>query len=275
MSTNPIDTGIDLATLHSPYSITPEQVAFYREHGFVKLKDVLPPDVLDYFGAAITRTVMELKKDKGPMETRDTYGRAFIQVANLWTKSDVVKQLVFSRRLGLIAAGLMGVDGVRLYHDQALYKESGGGFTPWHADQYYWPLATNHCTTAWIPLQATPLEMGPLEFSAGSHRIAAGRALKISDESESTLQKLLSDASFEHVVEPFDAGEISFHAGWLYHRAGPNTTDVPRKAMTVIYMDKDMRLKEPEHEHQQLDRDVWCPGAEVGRIIDSPLNLVI
>ncbi|NNE45991.1 MAG: phytanoyl-CoA dioxygenase [Rhodothermales bacterium] len=275
MRTNPFDTGIDLSALDSPYSIAPDQVAFYRKHAFIKLKDVFSPEVLDYFGDAITSTVMELKKDKGPLETRDTYGRAFIQVANLWTKSDVVRQLVFSRRLGRIAAELMGVDGVRLYHDQALYKEPGGGITPWHADQYYWPLATNHCTTAWIPLQATPLEMGPLEFSVGSHQLAAGRELKISDESESTLQKLLSDESFDHVVEPFDAGEISFHAGWLYHRAGPNTTGVPRKAMTVIYMDRDMRLKEPEHEHQVLDRDVWCPGAEVGRIIDSPLNPVI
>jgi ectoine hydroxylase-related dioxygenase (phytanoyl-CoA dioxygenase family) len=271
----PLSKNPDLSLLNGPYRLSTEQVDFYREHAFVKLKDVLPPELLAYFSEAITEKVMGLKKDRGPIQQRDTYGKAFIQVANLWTRSHVIRRLVMSRRLGRIAAELMGVEGVRLYHDQALFKEPGGGFTPWHADQYYWPLATNHCTTAWIPLQATPLEMGPLEFSAGSHRMAAGRALKISDESESTLQKLLSDASFEHVVEPFDAGEISFHAGWLYHRAGPNTTGVPRKAMTVIYMDRDMRLKEPEHEHQKLDRDVWCPGAEVGRIIDSPLNPVI
>ena len=63
--------------------------------------------------------------------------------------------------------------GVRMYHDQALYKEAGGGITPWHADQYYWPLETDKTITAWIPLQATPLEMGPLEFSAGSQAKAA------------------------------------------------------------------------------------------------------
>ena len=30
---------------------------------------------------------------------------------------------------------LMGVDGVGLYHDQALVKEAGGGHTPWHCDR--------------------------------------------------------------------------------------------------------------------------------------------
>jgi phytanoyl-CoA dioxygenase PhyH len=44
---------------------------------------------------------------------------------------------------------------------------ASGPHTPWHADQYYWPLATPKTITAWIPLQETPLEMGPMEFSAG------------------------------------------------------------------------------------------------------------
>jgi hypothetical protein len=97
--------------------------------------------------------------------------------------------LIFSKRLAKIAADLMQVDGVRLYHDQALFKEAGGGITPWHADQHYWPLSTDKTITAWIPLQATPLEMGPLEFSAGSHVIQEGRELSISDDSEQQIEK--------------------------------------------------------------------------------------
>jgi hypothetical protein len=48
-----------------------------------------------------------------------------------------------------------------------------------------------------------------------------------------------------------------------------------RKVMTVIYMDKDMKLKAPEHANQQLDWDVWCPGARIGEVIDTPLNPVL
>ena len=48
---------------------------------------------------------------------------------------------------------LMQVEGVRVYADQALYKEPHGGYTPWHCDAFYWPLATDKAITAWIPLQ--------------------------------------------------------------------------------------------------------------------------
>ena len=158
---------------------------------------------------------------------------------------------------------------------QALFKEGGGGITPWHADQYYWPLSSDKTITAWIPLQATPLEMGPLEFSAGSHKIQEGRALSISDESETLIGDRLRVTDFPHTIAPFDLGEVSFHSGWIFHRAGANTTDQVRKVMTVIYMDQDIKLKAPENEGQQNDWDTWCPGVEIGETVNSPLNPVL
>ncbi len=209
------------------------------------------------------------------LEERSTYGKAFLQLFNLWKADEDVKELVFSRRLARIATELMQTRGVRMYHDQALFKEGGGGITPWHADQYYWPLDTDKTITAWIPLQATPLEMGPLEFSAGSHAIVAGRELEIGDESETLIQQNLRVTDYRHVIEPFDAGEISFHSGWIFHRAGVNATNRMRKVMTIIYMDKDMKLKSPENKNQVDDWNTWCPGATIGDIIDTPLNPVL
>jgi ectoine hydroxylase-related dioxygenase (phytanoyl-CoA dioxygenase family) len=216
-----------------------------------------------------------MNQEHTPLEERSTYGKAFLQLFNLWRENPLVKELILSQRLGKIAADLMQVDGVRLYHDQALFKEGGGGITPWHADQYYWPLATDKTVTAWIPLQATPLEMGPLEFSAGSHVIVEGRELEIGDQSEAVMQKKLRVTDFQHVIEPFDIGEISFHSGWIFHRAGANTTQDMRKVMTIIYMDKDMLLKQPDNANQENDWKTWCPGAQIGEVIDTPLNPVI
>ena len=210
-----------------------------------------------------------------PLEKRDTYGKAFVQLFNLWKEDETIKKLIFSKRLAQIATELMQVDGVRLYHDQALFKEAGGGITPWHADQYYWPLQTDKTITAWIPLQETPLTMGPLEFSAGSHEIMDGRELSISDESEKTIQNRLKVTDFKHIIEPFEVGEVSFHSGWVFHRAGANTTNKMRKVMTIIYMDKDMKLKEPSNDGQQNDWDTWCPGVQIGETINSPLNPVL
>ena len=152
----------------------------------------------------------------------------------MWKESEEVKSLIFSKRLSKIASDLMDVTGVRLYHDQALFKEKGGGITPWHADQYYWPLETDKTITAWIPLQQTPKSMGPLEFSAGSHKINEGRELSISDESEKVIHERLRVTDFNHVIEPFDIGEVSFHSGWVFHRAGANKSNQVRKVMTII-----------------------------------------
>ena len=84
--------------------------------------------------------------------------------------------------------------------------------------------------------------MGPLEFSAGSHEIVEGRELEIGDESEVMIQKSLRVTDYKHIIEPFDIGEVSFHSGWIFHRAGANITNEMRKVMTIIYMDKDMIL---------------------------------
>ncbi len=266
---------MDLSILNTPFTLTKEQIAFYTKHAFIKIKDVFPPEIIAYFNSIISDTVSALNEVVVPIEERDTYGKAFLQLFNLWLEDEKIKELIFSTRLAKIAADLMQVDGVRLYHDQALFKEAGGGITPWHADQHYWPLSSEKTVTAWIPLQATPLEMGALEFSAGSQNIFFGRELSISDESENVIKSNLRINNFPHIIEAFDIGEISFHSGWIFHRAGANTTDKLRKVMTIIYMDKETTLKKPENSGQENDWKTWCPGVEIGHIVDSPLNPVL
>ena len=263
------------AALDANYSVTPAQVKYFNENGFIKIKNIFEPAVIDYMNIVISKEVDRLNNQQIPLEERDTYGKAFLQIMNLWTYTSVVKDIVFSKKIAQIATALMQTAGVRLYHDQALFKEPKGGHTPWHADQYYWPLATENTVTAWIPLQDTPLNFGPLEFSAGSNKLTAGRDKQISDESQAFLEAELTRNAFNHVVEPFDVGEISFHRGWLYHRAGPNVSGNMRKVMTMIYMDKDTVLKTPENHNQQADWDTWCPGATVGEIVNTPLNPVL
>jgi len=261
--------------LEAPHALEPGQAERFREQGFIKLKDVLAPVTLAFYSDAVSREVERLNTMTKPLEERNTYERAFLQVMNIWTKSQVVRGFVFSSKLARLAAELMGVEGVRMYHDQALYKEPGGGFTPWHADQYYWPLSTHNCCTAWIPLQETPLPMGPLAFSVGSHRFKIGRELEISDESEAKISRALLEEGLPIEESPFDLGEVSFHYGWTFHRAGGNATDRPRRVMTVIYMEDGMRLVEPANKNQVNDWNTWMPGAAVGEVIATDLNPVL
>ncbi len=259
--------------IDSPYPLSSEQIGFYRENGYVRLKNVFSREVLEYYQRAISSKVAELNTQQVPMEKRGVYEKAFLQIMNLWTKSDVVKEFVSGKRLGRIAAELMGCKGVRLYHDQALYKEPGGGITPWHADQYYWPVNSDRTITAWTPLQETPLEMGPLAFAPGSYKIETGRDLEIGDDSEQKIQRSLK--AYPIHENAFELGEVSFHSGWTFHRAGANATERPREVMTVIYVDQDIRLVEPKNKDQRNDRERWCPGVEIGDVLNSPLNPVL
>jgi hypothetical protein len=70
-------------------------------------------------------------------------------------------------------------------------------------------------------------------------------------------------------------GDVSFHTGWTFHRAGPNTTDVPRRVMTVIYMDADITVTAPTNDNQRADLAHWLGGTEPGQVPDTPLNPLI
>lgn len=256
-----------------PYGLPAEAIENYRRDGYVKLKDVLSADVIAFYGARISELVQLLNKEEKPLAERGTYGRAFLQIMNLWTKDEIAREFAFSRRLARIAAELMGVAGVRMYHDQALYKEPGGGYTPWHVDQFYWPLSNANSVTVWAPLQATPLPLGPLSFAIGSQVIEAGRDLAISDESEEKIRYNLRDFPIDEGA--YDLGEVSFHSGWTFHRAGPNTSDMPRAVMTMIYIEDGIRLIRPRHKNHENDWNTWMPGVEIGGIVDSPMNPVL
>lgn len=259
--------------LDDPFKLNQQNIGFYRENGYIKLKHVLAPELLSHFRTIISARVAELSVDALPLEQRSTYGKAFLQIMNLWTRSPEVKQLVFGKKLARIAAELVSVSGVRVYHDQALYKEAGGGITPWHADQYYWPVDSSKTVTAWIPLQDTPKEMGPLAFCKKSHRFAVGRELEISDESEAMLSRSLKQFQVEESA--FDLGDVSFHSGWIFHRAGANSTDRPREVMTVIYMDENIRVTAPKNKNHVTDLERWAPGLEPGSVLSSALNPVL
>lgn len=261
--------------LHQHYTLTDDQIDFYKINQYIKLKNVLDSETLTHYNHLFSTIVQEITTDVASDKSSDAYSRSFIQCFNLWRESEDVRSFVFSKRLATIATQLMNVSGVRIYHDQALFKQGGGNITPWHADQHYWPLASNAAITAWIPLQAVPRSMGPLEFAAGSHTLTSGRELSISDESETKIDKYIREGGYTTDNTSFDLGEVSFHSGWIFHRAGANGTIDTRKVMTIIYMDEEMKLKQPENRSQENDREQWCPGVKVGSVIDSPLNPVV
>jgi ectoine hydroxylase-related dioxygenase (phytanoyl-CoA dioxygenase family) len=117
------------------------------------------------------------------------------------------------------------VHGVRLYHDQALFKEPGGGYTPWHQDQNFWPLDTDRTITLWMPLVDVPAEVGTMSFASGSHKVPALRGPVISDASQEAFAAAIEELGLPVATHgPLAAGDATFHAGWTVHSAPPNPT---------------------------------------------------
>ena len=264
---------LQLPSLDNFIEIAPAQVDDFRKNGHTLVKNVLTPGEAAVYRNVINEAAYQYNTEKRKMEERDTYGKAFLQVMNLWEVDELVKKYTLAKRFAKIAADLLGVENVRLYHDQALYKESGGGFTPWHQDQYYWPLSTSNTITMWMPLMDINEEMGMLTFASGSYKAGFVENVAISDESEALLEKHINDKGFPITrAKSMQAGDATWHYGWTLHNASGNRSAVTREVMTIIYFADGATVTEPKNEHQEADRQRWLSALKPGTAAASALN---
>lgn len=256
------------------YAITEDDChAFWRD-GHILLHSVAEPEAAAKYRDDIADAARRYSTETRGLDERDTYGKAFLQITNLWQHDESVREFVFNRRFARIAADLLGVENVRLYHDQALIKEPGGGPTPWHQDMYYWPLDSEKTVTMWMPLVDIDEQMGMLTFASGSHKDKAAGNVGISDESEEFYGQYISEKGFPVVrANAMRAGDATFHLGWTVHSAGANLSpDKARHVMTVIYYADGTRITPPANRHQQADLDAWLGGLPHGEPANGPLN---
>ncbi|WP_308638502.1 phytanoyl-CoA dioxygenase family protein [Paenibacillus silvisoli] len=267
----------ELPQLDSEYPLTGEQIASYQSNGHILLKNVLSADEINYYEPLIANTVREHNYQTKPVEERDTYGKAFIQICNLWQMNEGVARYVLARRFAKIAAELMGVDGVRIYHDQALFKEPGGGHTPWHQDQVYWPLDTPNTITLWMPLVPISEEVGSMTFVDGSHTSGYMSRQFISDESHKTLNSYIEGKGLPKTsYGAMAAGDATFHAGWTLHSAPGNPSSSMREVMTIIYVADGVNvMANPDSSARESDLKSWFPGVQPGEPAVSPLNPLV
>ena len=261
--------------LDTPYTLNAEQIADYQKNGHVLLRGVATPELVSVYGPAIVEAADRYNTETRAISERDTYAAAFLQIMNLWTRDEAVRRFTLAKRFGKIAADLMGVDGVRIYHDQALFKEPGGGPTPWHQDQYYWPLDTDNTVTMWMPLIDISKEMGALTFASGSNKEGFLGHIKISDESASHFDNLVRDRGYELFVDAMTAGDATFHSGWTLHNAPGNPTNRMRSVMTIIYVADGARITVPDNPNRERDMARWMPGLKPGDLAASELNPLV
>jgi hypothetical protein len=262
-----------LPGLDRPVDIDPSTVAGFRTDGHAVVRGLSTPEEMAAYRPVITEAALGDSRETRPIESRDTYAKAFLQIPNLWRRHAGVKRFVFGARFAKAAADLLGVGGVRLYHDQALFKEPGGGRTPWHQDQFYWPLDTDRTVTMWMPLVDVPPEVGSMTFVSGSQRLGYLGDFDISDRSDATFDEMIRSRHLcLHTHGAMAAGDATFHAGWVLHSAPPNPSGGLRAVMTVIWYADGARITEPANPYQDFDRRKWLSDLPPGSVADGEKN---
>jgi ectoine hydroxylase-related dioxygenase (phytanoyl-CoA dioxygenase family) len=264
-----VSTAYDLA---KAYPIDADQCAHYRRAGHILLRNVATAEEIEYHHALIVRLVdsyartHEVQLESGLRALLHEY------LANVWRRDEELKEFVLCPRFARVAAELMGVSGVRLYHDEAIVKEPGGHPAPWHKDHFGWPLATHQTIKMWLALADISCEMSAISFATGSQHAGLFPEVRPSYESNELFKRIIHDHRIPVVSYSMNAGDAIFFSGEILHSTQANTSSKPRQTLAIIYFADGTRVMKPNHEHRQADLEEFLPGLAPGDLAAGDLN---
>jgi len=230
------------------HQLTTEQIESYRSSGFLVIENFLSEDELEQWRKTVTTAVKErggikipgkeikVGEADGINEDADYFGKVFDQLINLWQTDKDVKEIMLDERLGKMAAQLAGVDGIRIWHDQALIKRPWANPTAWHLDTPFWSFSDRNAISIWVALDNATLENGCLFFIPGSHKQTSFDKITIGRNMDGIFDIYPQLKNSMPIAAPMKAGSCSFHNGLTVHGANANMTSGFRRAMTCAYM---------------------------------------
>ena len=266
-----------MPALDDEYPLTPDQIAAFRANGFVYLPAICSANEVAFYREAIVAATYANNQERRPLAERDTFRKLALQTMQIRFHDPVVMAFVTARRFGRIAAQLLGVSGVRIYHDQSLFKEPGGiNITPWHQDLYYWPFNEGTVCGMWMPLVDVTPEMGNMRFVKGSHLHGYLGDHHISDESQAVYEQWIADRGAEVVeVVPMRAGDATFHHGWCVHGARANDSQTMREAMVVAYFRDGMQVGAANNPAKVRNLEAFLDNLPEGALAAGSTNTLV
>ena len=225
-----------------------EQIQFFQSNGFIVIEDFLSPEELTKWREAVTEAIKErngvkipgkelkVGMDDGINKDSEYYSKVFDQLLNLWQTNHKVKEIMLDERLGKMAAQLSGANGIRIWHDQALFKRPWANPTSWHLDTPFWSFFDRKALSIWVALDDATLENGCLYFIPASFKETTFEYKGIGKNMDGIFEVYPQFAQVASISASMKAGSCSFHNGLTIHGAGPNMSSGHRRAMTCAYM---------------------------------------
>src|SRR5579872_296494 len=134
-------------------TLSVEQISYYRENGFVAIEGFLDAAELKEWRRCTDEAVEERMKSRNlhnQADPEDYYAQVFTQCLRLLETHDGMRKLMLDPRLGKVAADLAGLEGIRIWHDQALIKPPYGNPTSFHLDNPYWSFSSPQSISIWV-----------------------------------------------------------------------------------------------------------------------------
>ena len=242
----------------------------FNEDGFVVVRDLFDSSEIKFYREVIKEAIKERKHfDERALKDRSEYEQSFTQCQNLWEDYIDIRKLTFDQRVCKIASKLLDTEAIRLWHDQALVKESGGRETDPHHDQPYWPIKETKTITAWIPLCDVDETNGQFGFYSGSHKIKDKKFINIfsGKVDENNFLETANVSPDQISYQAMKEGDVSFHHGLTFHRAKSNISNYDRIVHTAIFF-ADGCTRGDDKFHFSVDRS----KIKVGEKIDSDVT---
>jgi phytanoyl-CoA hydroxylase len=225
-------------------ALSTQQIESYQSNGFIVIDDFLNTLELAAWREAVDEAIASRGNTKLAGREKDAkwqagdgyYDRVFVQRINLWQDSTAMRKLMLDPRLGKMAAELAGVDGIRIWHDQALIKQPWGNPTGWHLDNPYWSFSSRDAISIWVALDDVTQDNGCLYFIPGTQQTATFDNAGIGQNIGDLFRVYTAWSTLEAKPAIMRAGSCSFHNGLVAHGAGANMTPKARRAMTCAYM---------------------------------------
>ena len=209
------------------------QIASYRENGFLVIENFLDAKELAHWQTttqeAVDQRLALTARGVGSTETNrilsnqqnpdSYYAQVFTQCIKLLETHEGMKELMLDPRLGELAATLAGIDGIRIWHDQALFKPPFGNPTGWHLDNPYWSFSTRDTLSLWVALDDATLGNGCMWYIPGSHKTATWENAGIGQNMSDLFKVYPEWREIEPVACPCPAGSAVFHNGLTAHGA--------------------------------------------------------
>lgn len=220
--------------------VTAQQIEQYRQQGFAVIQGFLDPDELEHW-RTVTEDAIRLRLStvnnlNNQADPEAFYAQVFTQCLRLADIHPGMAELMFDERLGRVAGTLAGVQGIRIWHDQALVKPPYGNHTAFHLDNPFWSFFSRDAISIWVALDDATLANGCLWYLPGTHLSATFQPTSISANLGDVFKTYPEWRKIKAVPAACPAGSAVFHNGLIAHGAGTNMTPFPRRAMTCAYM---------------------------------------